>query len=82
MGLSILSSEIQQQQKWCRSCRRYTLHQATVKQIETVAGQLSCGIFMCIITLGLWLPILLIGMIQAMRGKLSKWHCQQCGRRN
>jgi len=58
-----------QRQRYCKTCQKKTLHARA-----TFSG--GWGIFLTIITAGLFLPVwLLIALIQAF----SPWRCQVCG---
>lgn len=60
---------IKQTSRYCKTCGRRTLHQAT--SFSSLAG-----LFLSVLTLGAFLPIWAFIMFgDAMR----PWRCQQCG---
>jgi hypothetical protein len=80
-------SEVKQKRKYCRECKRKTLHVATFEKQNLGCGFVVGNLFLCVITLGLWLPIfiLMLGLgtfSNALAPFGAKYHCQVCGRVN
>jgi len=80
-------TQIKQKRKRCRDCKRKTLHVATIERQNLGCGFIAGNLFLCLITLGLWLPIFLLvwglGMLGNSMAPLgAKYHCQVCGRVN
>ena len=82
-----MPTEIKQKQKWCPTCGRKTLHVATVQTIDMGCGFWVINLLVCVVTLGLWLPVLIFVVgLGAFGNSLAplgaKYLCQVCGRRN
>ena len=82
-----MPTEIKQKQKWCDACQRKTLHVATVKRPDLGCGFMAANLFLCVITVGLWIPVFLIVLGLGLFGDAfaplgAKYLCQVCGRRN
>ena len=74
-----------QKQAWCKSCQRKTLHVATIQTQDMGCGFIAGNLFLCIVTVGLWVPIFLViyGLgICANAMPKTKYLCQVCGRQN
>lgn len=79
-------SYTKQAQKFCRACKRKTLHIASVKQESMGCGFVLGNLILCVITFGLWIPIFMLalglGMFSNSAAPLSaKFYCHDCGRR-
>lgn len=79
--------QTKQKRKKCRECGRKTLHVAHVRHTNMGAGFIAGNLILCLITLGIWLPIfaLLLGLgilNNSLAPLAAKYHCQICGRRN
>ena len=82
-----MASQIKQKQKYCRGCRAYTLHVATVNTQDLGCGFLFANLILTICTAGLWLPIGLLVFGLGLFGNSvapfgAKYRCQRCGRKN
>lgn len=80
-------TDIKQKRKYCRECRKKTLHVATIKKQDLGCGFIVGNLFLCVITLGLWIPIFLLVLGLGLFGNSlaplgAKFHCQICGRKN
>lgn len=80
-------SDIRQKQKKCRTCKALTLHVATLKKMDMGCGFVAGNLFLCVITVGLWLPIFIFILGVGMFGNSlapfgAKYRCQVCGRVN
>ena len=60
---------IKQTSRYCKTCQRRTLHQAT--SFSSLAG-----IALSLLTLGAFLPIWVLLMLG---DAIRPWRCQQCG---
>ena len=80
-------AEIKQAQRMCRACGRKTLHVATIKKQDMGCGFVVGNLFLCVITLGIWIPffVLIMGLGifgNSLAGFGGKYLCQVCGRKN
>lgn len=83
----MMSAALKQASKFCRRCQRDTLHIAQAKKQEMGCGFIVGNLFLCFITLGLWIPVfmLLLGLGvfgNAVSPLAAKYHCQACGTQN
>ena len=73
-----------QAQKLCKNCGHRTLHVAIVKQESQGCSGVLVHLILCVVTLGIWIPIWLLvsglGMINNAASPMgATWRCQQCG---
>jgi hypothetical protein len=66
-------------QRYCRDCRKKTLHQRAEAPGAGCAGH----ILLAAVTCGLWIPVaIFLGGLSALTGAGHTWNCTACGRRN
>lgn len=80
-------NETKQTHRYCSGCKRKTLHMATVKKQDLGCGFIGGNLFLCVITLGLWIPVFILILGLGVFGNSvsplgAKFHCQTCGRQN
>jgi len=80
-------SNIKQKRKRCRTCKEKTLHVATIKKLDMGCGFIVGNLFLCLITVGIWVPIFIfilgLGMLNNSLAPMNaKYLCQKCGSRN
>jgi hypothetical protein len=67
-----------QQQRFCPSCDRDTLHVKGRKPLGCVPH-----VILSVLTLGLWIPIAILGVgIGNLANQVEPYLCQTCGRKN
>lgn len=67
-----------QSQRYCPTCDRKTLHVKGRKPLGCFAN-----VFMCVITLGLWVPIAVLSVgLGNLTNQLEPHRCQACGKIN
>jgi len=82
-----MATETKQKRKYCKDCKKSTLHMATIKKQDMGCGFVVGNLFLCVITLGLWIPIFVlvfgVGIFSNSLAPMgAKYLCQACGRRN
>jgi len=80
-------NSIKQKRKYCKECQKKTLHIATIKKQDLGCGFIVGNLFLCIITLGLWIPFFMLALgAGSLSNELTplnaRYHCQICGCKN
>ena len=77
--------ETKQKQKYCKDYGRKTLHVSMVKKMDMGCGFIFANLILCVVTLGIWIPIflLVVGLGTFSNAfSFAKYRCQGCGRVN
>ena len=80
-------TDTKQNQRDCKSCKRSTLHVATIQKQDLGCGFVLGNLILCVFTLGLWIPIFILILGMGIFGNslaplVAQYHCQVCGVKN